>query len=134
VDWVCFLEDPGRPSNGELRIALMLSPHAVKVSPFQKWTDVDLDVPWWNGGFSSTLAVWLADWMGAQAIIIAGMDCYQGERKYFYDRPGYPRHNYSEPVADHLRAWAPALEKCHNADRIRAVSGPLVEIFGRWVP
>jgi hypothetical protein len=132
ADYVCFLENPDDPAQGELRAALRLSPDVMKVSPFYGWSDVDFDVPWWQGGFSSTLAVWLAGWMGASEILLCGMDCYQGHKKYHYPRPGYHHPCFESPLEAHLAAWRPALDLVPNAERIRTVSGPLVGVFGRW--
>lgn len=134
VQYCCFLEDPDAADQAELRTALRLSPELLKVAPFSKWSDVELDVPWWQGGFSSTLATWLAGWMGAESILLCGMDCYHGSRPYWYERPGWSHPCTRSSVADNLAAWRLAFDKVPHAERIRAVSGPLVELFGRWLP
>jgi hypothetical protein len=133
-DICCFLEDPDAPDQGELRTALMMAPQTYRVSPFYRWTNVSIDEPWWQGGFSSTLAVWFACAAGFEQVLLAGMDCYQGTRKYWYDRPGYAHPCFDSPLENHLAAWRPVFERVPNAERIRAVSGPLVEVFGRWLP
>jgi hypothetical protein len=134
ADVCCFLEDPSTPGQEGLMTALLMSPTTWTVSPFDRWTNVRIDEPWWNGGFSSALAVWFACAAGFEQVLLAGMDCYQGGRKYWYERPGYSHSCLESSVEDNLRAWRPALENCPNAARIRAVSGPLVEVFGRWLP
>jgi hypothetical protein len=60
------------------------------------------------------------------------MDCYQGEIKYCHPRPGFHHPVFDFPLENHLRAWRFALKKCPNADVIKAVSGPLVEVFGAY--
>jgi hypothetical protein len=133
-DACCFLENPDDPDQAELRLALLVAPEVYLVSPFDGWTNAVIDEPWWQGGFSSTLAVWFAAAAGFEQVLLAGMDCYQGPRKYWYDRPGYTHPCFDSPLENHLAAWRPAFERVPHADRIRAVSGPLVEVFGRWLP
>jgi uncharacterized Rossmann fold enzyme len=132
ADVCVFLEDPDHPRQVALRTALMMAPEVYRVSPFAAWSHIQIDEPWWNGGFSSALAVWFACAAGFERVLIAGMDCYQGARKYWYDRPGYSHPCLRSSVEDNLKAWRPALKHCPNAERIRAVSGPLVYVFGRW--
>jgi hypothetical protein len=106
----------------------------LKISPKPEWTDVDITGSgWWDGGFSSPTAVWLAFHMGCCPILLCGMDLYQGEVKYANrDRrvpvPDHPVYSY--PLENHLRAWRTAMKKCPNTEIIKAVSGPLVEMFG----
>lgn len=133
ADACAFLEDPNKKSQEPLRVSLIMSPGVYMVSPFDGWTHVSLDEPWWNGGFSSSLAVWFACACGFERVLLAGMDCYQGERKYWYDRPGYSHKALGSSIEDNLASWSPALDSCPNSDRIKAVSGPLTDIFGMWV-
>lgn len=102
---------------------------AVKVSPHSS-SDVEFDVPVWTGHYSSNAAAWLGLWMGCCPVILCGMDLYQGEQKYFYPVEGdKPLYHY--PLEHHLRPW---IEEAHNLcphpQRLRAMSGPLVEVFG----
>lgn len=133
-DACCFLERPGSAGQDGLRVALLMSPGLYLISPFDGWSHVRIDEPWWNGGFSSSLAVWFACAAGFERVLVGGMDCYQGVRKYWYDRPGYCHPSIHSSIDDNLSAWRPALERCPHSERIRAVSGPLVEVFGRWAP
>lgn len=89
---------------------------------------------WWDGGFSSTTAAWLGCRMGAEPVILCGMDCYQGEHKYFYERSGFYHPVFDYPVADHVRGWRPALKRCPNPQKIKAMGGPLTELFGAYEP
>jgi hypothetical protein len=104
------------------------------VSPF---SNSHVQLPkgeWWDGGFSSTLATWFALWKGFDPVILCGMDCYQGEVKYCHPRPNFYHPVLDFPLENHLRAWRPALKRCPNPERIKAMSGPLVEVFGEYVP
>jgi hypothetical protein len=107
-----------------------LNYRGIKVSPLREWTDVDLSgADWWHGNFSSHLATWLACFLGCDPVLLCGMDCYQGERSADAD----PRDNaYNTPLVEHLKGWQEALQKCPNADRIKAVSGPLTQLFGKY--
>jgi hypothetical protein len=108
----------------------------LKISPKPEYTDVDITGSgWWDGGFSSPTAVWLAFHMGCNPILLCGMDCYQGDVKYANaDRhvvaPDHPVYTY--PLENHLHAWRAGLKKCPNTEIIRAMSGPLVEMFGEF--
>jgi hypothetical protein len=104
----------------------------VVVSPFANSHIALPKGQWWDGGFTSTLATWFACWMGADPVILCGMDCYQGEVKYCRPRPGFYHPVFDFPLENHLRAWRFALKKCPDAHVIRAMSGPLVEVFGRY--
>lgn len=101
------------------------------VSPFEN-SHVRLPKGWWDGGFSSTLATWLACSRGYEPVILCGMDCYQGEVKYCHERPDFYHPVFDFPLENHLRAWRLAFRKCPNPGVIRAMSGPLVEVFGQY--
>jgi len=127
TNYLVFLDEPGRyPA----MLDLINTYQGAKVSPLREWSDVDLDgADYWRGNFSSHLACWLACWLGCDPVLLCGMDCYQGPRPPDAD----PRDNaYNTPLAEHLEGWRLALERCPNAGVIRAVSGPLVEIFGAF--
>jgi hypothetical protein len=103
-----------------------------RVSPF---ADSDVQLPrgeWWDGGFSSTLATWFALWKGFDPVILCGMDCYQGAEKYCHPRPGFYHPVFDTPLENHLRAWRLAFKKCPHPERIRAMSGPLAQVFGAY--
>lgn len=87
---------------------------------------------WWDGGFSSTLATWFALRQGFDVVVLCGMDCYQGEQKYFYERNFY-HPVFDTPLESHLRSWRMAFKHCPHPERIRAMSGPLVDVFGEYM-
>lgn len=129
-DYMVFMDSP---TNIELFINTYYNFTGPRISQLENWSDYILDVPFWDGGFSSSLATWLACYMGGDPVLLCGMDCYQGEEKYFYDTGGPLTHPcYSYPLENNLKAWRPALDSCTNPDVIKAVSGPLAEIFGGY--
>jgi len=113
-------------------LAIAVQEHrAVHVSP-EPTTDIVFDVPIWTGFFSSNTATWFALWMGCDPVILCGMDCYQGEKKHCvpstHDSP-----SFHHPLDFYTRPW---VEDCRNSvphpERIRVVSGPLVDLFERY--
>lgn len=93
---------------------------------------VELPQGWWNMNQSSGLATWFALWMNYNPVILCGMDCYQGEEKYCHPRPGFDHPIFRAPLEEHLDRWREAFTKCPNPERIRAMSGPLAQVFGQY--
>jgi len=120
------------PESNPLLVKAVKEHKAIHVSP-EPTTDVEFDVPdVWTGFFSSNTATWFALWMGCDPVILCGMDCYQGPVKHC------PPSTYESPMLDYpldfyIRPW---VEDCRNSvphpERIRAMSGPLVNIFGAY--
>lgn len=120
------------PSTNPLMEQTVMEHRSIHVSP-EPTSDVLFDVESvWTGFFSSNTATWFALWMGCDPVILCGMDCYQGEVKHC------PPSTYHSPMFDmpldfYTRPW---VEDCQNSvphpERIRAMSGPLVEVFGKY--
>lgn len=129
-DYLVYMDDPARvPALAEA----LASFRGKKVNPKKELSDVLLPKgEMWDGGFSSTFATWFALWSGFETVVLCGMDLYQGERKYFYDRAGFYHPCFDDPLENHIRAWRLAFKHCPNPERIRAMSGPLVEVFGAF--
>lgn len=102
------------------------------ISPFANSAMRMPDNAWLDGGFSSTLAVWFALWREYDPVILCGMDCYQGDVKYCHPRPGFYHPVLDYPLEMHLKAWRLAFDRCPHPERIRAASGPLVQLFGEY--
>jgi hypothetical protein len=103
----------------------------IKVSP-DPTSDIKFDVPVWTGFYSSNTAAWFALWMGCDPVILCGMDCYQGDVKYCHpyttDQP-----SYHYPLDDHIRPWVEdGRNLLPNVERLKVMSGPLVNIFGQY--
>jgi hypothetical protein len=128
ADYLVFMDVPHPLRHAELYDAVKEFA-GVKVSPQRDWSDVDLQGQRRIalGDYSGHLATWLALWMGCEPVILAGMDCYQGDEAYYYKRP---RPRKPKPTLKQaLRGWM-RVKEWPGAERIRAVSGPLVEVFG----
>jgi len=130
-DYIVFMDIPNRQEFPELAHAIDTF-YGVKVSQ-TPLSDVYIkSEKYWDGGFSSSLATWFACYLGCNPVLLCGMDCFQGEIKYATPRPDFYHPSMDAPLEDHLNAWRPALANCPNPERIKAVSGPLVEVFGQW--
>jgi hypothetical protein len=127
-DFMVYNDEP--TSSPELQDAVRAA-RAVRVSP-EPTSDVIFDVEVWTGFYSSNTAAWFALWMGCDPVILCGMDCYQGDQKYFHPYSlDVPSFHY--PLEHHLRPW---IEEGRNllphVERVRAMSGPLVSVFKRY--
>lgn len=100
------------------------------------WANSDVQLPngWWDNNQSSCLATFYALWMNYDPVILCGMDCYQGDVKYCHPRPNFDHPIFRAPLQDHLDRWKMAFDDCPHPERIRAMSGPLVQIFGQYQP
>lgn len=128
ADYLVYLDEPG-PNDPALLDAVN-SFQGMKVSR-QPESDVDLGgSDWWHEAiFSGQVACWFACWLGCDPVLLCGMDCYQNPIP-----PGEDPKNlaYQTPLEKHLDGWRLAFTKCAHPERIKAVSGPLVDIFGVW--
>lgn len=131
VEEVDFMVYNDHPASDELLMAAVREHRAVNVSPDPS-SDIEFDVPVWTGFYSSNTAAWFALWMGCDPVILCGMDCYQGDQVYCHasDRD-VPCFHY--PLEHHLRPWVEdGRNLLPHVERLRAMSGPLVGVFGLW--
>lgn len=102
------------------------------VCPFPESNVILPKGEYYDGGFTSALATWFALWNEFNPVILCGMDCYQGEPKYCHPRPGFHHPVMDSPLENHLRAWRLVGKHCPHPERIRAMSGPLLDVFGAY--
>lgn len=115
--------------DGKLREAI-LKGDVIRVSQGPE-SDIEYDVDVWTGFYSSNTAAWFALWLGCDPVILCGMDLYQSERAYFHDYEDQPHFHY--PLEHHINPWIEdAKNKLPGWERVRAMSGPLVDVFGRY--
>ena len=101
-----------------------------RVSPNYE-TDIKFDMNVWTGFYSSNTATWFACWMGCDPVILCGMDLYQGDRAYFHKYEDKPQ--FHLPLDHHLQPWVEdARNLLPHPERVKAMSGPLVNIFGAY--
>lgn len=103
-----------------------------RIAPIYSLTDYDLSTTpgYLDAGCTAPLATWLACFMGGDPVLLCGMDLYRGEVRYCHGghMPLHPAHTY--PLDKQLVPWRRVLERFPPPNAIRAVSGPLVDIFG----
>lgn len=126
-----FMVYNDQPESDPLLQKAVKNTQAVRVSP-DPTADVKFDVEVWTGFYSSNTAAWFGLWMGCNPVILCGMDLYQGAVKYCHPYSHtVPTHDY--PLEHHLRPWVEeARSKCRHPERLTAMSGPLVNVFGRY--
>jgi len=120
TNWTADLEQGVRVHEGR-RISI--------VPGFSDW---EMDVDYFHGGMTGTFATWAASYMGGNPILLCGMDCWQSKKVYFHSDADETHICQTYPLENSLNAWRPVLEQCENGANVRAVSGPLVDIFGEY--
>lgn len=103
-----------------------------RISILDRWSDYRLPQKHWYNGFSASLATWAALHLGCNPVLLLGMDCYRSNPTHFDGFHDVSKHAY--PLENYFRAWRPALKHCPHPERIKAMGGPLVELFGEWGP
>lgn len=125
-----FMVYNDQPESDPLLQQAVNSGVCMRVSP-EPSSDILFDVDVWTGFYSSNTAAWFALWMGCDPVILCGMDMYQGDRKYFHEYShDVPSFHYS--LDHHLRPWVEDGKNLSGAKRLRAMSGPLVSVFGAY--
>ena len=118
------------PASDPLLLEAVQNFKGVKVSS-KDHSDVKFDVPSWQGFYSSNTATWFGLWLGCDPVILCGMDCYQGEQKYFHEYEDKPHFHY--PLEHHIRPWVEdAKNEMTDWKRVRVMSGPLVSVFEKY--
>lgn len=131
-DFLVFMDRPEKYPDLQRGLAAF---RGTKVSPLEG-SDVCLQaVSWWNGGFSSSLATWLACYLGCDPVLLCGFDLYQNRQKHRVPRAGDETNQvFFYTLEAQLRPWIKG-KKEWGLEQVRAVSGPLAgEVFPRWEP
>ena len=121
-----------QPECDPLLLEVVQRAAAIRVSS-DPTSDISFDVDVWTGFYSSNTAAWFALCMGCDPVILCGMDCYQGEAVYCHPYQGdSPTFHY--PLDHHIRPWVEeARALCPHPERLRAMSGPLTNVFGAYL-
>jgi hypothetical protein len=124
-DFMVYNDQPG----SDPLLEQAVREHAATLVSPDPTSDIVFDIPVWTGFYSSNTAAWFALWLGCDPVILCGMDCYQGESKYFHPYAwDVPVFHY--PLDHHLRPWVEeGRNKLPHIERLRVMSGPLGQVF-----
>jgi hypothetical protein len=130
-EYMVFFDDPHiKPEL--LRLATAEPRNYQRVTDLMEYTDIDLRGVSRPSARSGIFAAWLAMYLGCAPIFLCGMDLYTAPVKYCHDKDSFmgEKNIFKEPLEKHLKDWS-TLKRYPNAKQIRAMSGPLVGVFGR---
>lgn len=99
---------------------------------YHRWAEYRL-VEFPHFSESGIYAAWIAWNLGACPILLCGMGCYSEGATYFHDADAFSPGNRI-PVDSHVRAWMKLHKTLPAPVPVRAVSGPLVNVFGAYDP
>lgn len=121
LDYVYFRDPEVWPAIEALRCA-KVAPHCT----FEQYGVIHAGhIP--DFGFSGPEALWIADYMEASMIVLCGFGLFAPGRRYWHSLAANDAgHNFESGI----KSWQRARDYCKRPDRVRSVSGPLVEIFG----
>lgn len=84
----------------------------------------------WHPGDTGCFGLWVACYITSGPVYLCGMDLRDGDKMHFYDSGAlYKTPEYKKMLPARVLKWAVAHKACHKPERIRAISGPLKEIF-----
>lgn len=81
---------------------------------------------------SGAIATWIAWNLGACPILLCGIGCYQ-DGTYHHD-PDAPSRGRDIELEEHLKNWRRIRGELPDGAPIRAVSGPVAQVFGAYRP
>ena len=130
-DYVVFFDHHCLMVDGQL-----IETKAEIIAPFKEFSDYIIEDHVWFKERSATTACYLACYMGCDPVILMGMDCYTGEKRYFDDSED-PNIDAWAGLTDHTRValfsvWGEAKAKCPNSEVIRSIGMPLNQIFEEY--
>jgi hypothetical protein len=128
-DFMVYNDDPKQWPD----VMRVVKEHQVVLVSPEPSSDILFDVDVWTGFFSSNTAAWFALWMGCTPVILCGHDLYQGPVKHCNPTPYDDNKMLNQPLDFYFRPWEEeARARCPHPERMRAMSGPLVSLFGQY--
>jgi len=88
----------------------------------------------WSGivpdfGFSGGTAVWIAEYLGCEEIIVCGCDNYMENRRYWHSKVG---DRGLELGISAIGAWQHVRDRMQDPARVKVVSGTLIKVFSAY--
>lgn len=129
-DFMVFMDDPSLKP--EL-MRLVCEFKGTRVTDALQYTDIDLRGVVRPDARSGIFAAWLALYFGCAPILLCGMDLYTTGKTYCHTKDEFMGHKaiFDEPLEKLLNDWK-VLKKYRGHPNLRAISGPLTEIFGQY--
>lgn len=131
-DYMVFMDDPNiKPELIRVVDQWHNEQKGMRVTEGLAWTDVDLRGVVRPDLRSGLWSAWFAMYLDCSPILLCGMDLYTLEKKYCHDHDNFMGHKYifDEPIQHHIEQWQ-QIKKYKRAKRMRAMSGPLMDVFG----
>lgn len=89
--------------------------------------------PWHEASDTGRFATWLACYITSGDVILCGMNLrLQGEKNHFYDSDDDISHWGGSPIEVKLAQWKEVFTRCYRPERVKAMSGILVNTFGEY--
>ena len=90
----------------------------------------DICPDWNNSGIN---AVWIADYLGFDQIVLAGFDCWNNDLRWHWHDRQFSRAPFREPQFPKvLDAWQEMKDHLKNPSKVFAISEELKKIFKAW--
>ena len=134
-DYMVFMDDPHiKPELLRIVNEFSSEQKGLRVTEDLAFTDIDLRGVVRPDARSGIWAAWFAMYLGCAPIILCGMDLYTTGKVYCHNKDEFMGHKaiYDEPLEKLLKDWQ-ILKKYNGHKNIRAMSGPLTEIFGHML-
>ena len=134
-DFMVFIDDPKEVPQIKSAIERRNVESTKIISPRKDYSDYHLDINVWGGGDTGMKSCFLACYMTQGPVILCGIDCYQGDKRYFHDDVNLPDQFPRDQTKRYLIRWEKAfhpLQGCVDPKRIFASSGILTQIFPTW--
>jgi len=130
-DYAAFVDDPSTVF-GLLMVSYKYKGR--RLSTVSGHSDFELPENYYRGGYTSKFATWAACYMGGDPVLLCGMDCDRSKGRYFYDNRPLDLGKKRNKAEYWTRNWGFIHTKSCRPHVVRAVSGPLTEVFGRYEP
>lgn len=126
LNYMCFADSPKHHPE---RMAWVNRFAGRRLTFIEGYSDWRVDVPHWYFGLTFPFAVWAALWMGCDPVLLCGFDCHSPGGHFFERAAGPDMENYHK----HMHIWRRTAEAAgDDLGRIRAVSGPVWVLFGKY--
>ena len=135
ADYIAFL-DPVNSNHSQEYKDVIRSTKIHRISVWNlDYTDYYCvsEEPWHDASDTGRFATWLACYITSGDVILCGMNLrLQGERNHFYDSEDDVNHWGGSKIEVKLAQWKQVFTRCYRPERVKAMSGILVNTFGQW--